>query len=1251
MKCFTFFILAIILGGAVLAQTPQSFRYQAVARDNSGNILANQSVSFRISILSGSIAGTVVYSEIHTGLSTNTFGLVEMEIGNGTPVTGTFSSIDWGNNSYFVKIEMDPSGGTAFQVLSTSQLLSVPYALHAKTVETGDNWGTQVVVNDVTLTGNGTVAQPLTLADNAVTSSKISDGTITSADIGSNAVTSSRIADGTIAAADIASNAITTAKVASSAVTGEKIADGTITGAKIAQQSATSGQVLKWNGTIWSPAYDSSGPFVSMGGTTYNSFNLGDNFVIGSPSINDIEGTTDDNIRLYFNKSKGAFRAGEAYLSDWDEANTGDYSVAMGYKTKATGKYSSAFGSLNTAAGWYCTSMGYGTLANAINSVAIGKYNVGSGNPSSWVPEDPIFEIGIGAAQVERQNAMTVLKNGNVGIGPANPTAKLEVAGQVKITGGNPGSGKVLTSDAAGLATWETLPEGGLSLPYEGTGSFSDIAFSVRNDQMGINAIRGIAGSTSPWSNVAVEGINYGEAGLGISGIALSTSGITYGVRGEVNSILGFSGYFNGGKFYVSGNMGIGTSSPAALLHAEGTAAGQGNVVFIGEYKTSPGNPPVSGAGTRMMWYPDKAAFRAGHVIGTHWDAANIGNFSTAFGSSTTASGDYSLAAGANATALGRFSIACGYSNIASGEYSAAIGNGITASGRFSVGVGQSIMSTGIFSAAIGEGIEATSYCETVIGRYNSKYTPASATSWNASDRIFVIANGSSLVDRNNAITVLKSGNTGIGTDIPSAKLEVNGQIKITGGSPGAGKVLTSDATGLASWQSPAGSPFSSAGGITRNTPITDHLVFGSAFLDDAGGTTDDIRLFFNKTKGAFRAGRATGTEWNAASVGDYSAAFGDNNKASGSGSFASGVASVASGSTSTTMGYFVNATAMLSTAVGSYNVGSGNPTSWVSTDPIFEIGNGSTNVARSNAVTVLKNGNTGIGTFSPSQKLHIKGSAAGNAVVFIEPNIWNAAGDYGEIRFGDANHYIRGEHTNGMTFYDTDKFNFNGGNVGIGTANPGYKLDVSGNRIRLFEAGTNDWIALRTDGGSNDYLDFSWGGGSLVMQGATTNENIILNPSMNKVGIRTWSPMYDLDVTGNIRATGSVYYGGTAGSANGTAYIKPDYVFAEDYETMSVSEVEDFLKNKNHLPWVTSAKQEKHENGEATDMTRMAFETLESVENIQLQLIHQNRLISELKFENERLKSKNTYLESENKKVNDRLEKIEMLIGLSVEK
>ena len=93
----------------------------------------------------------------------------------------------------------------------------------------------------------------------------------------------------------------------------------------------------------------------------------------------------------------------------------------------------------------------------------------------------------------------------------------------------------------------------------------------------------------------------------------------------------------------------------------------------------------------------------------------------------------------------------------------------------------------------------------------------------------------------------------------------------------------------------------------------------------------------------------------------------------------------------------------------------------------------------------IANSGNIGIGTAAPSQKLHIKGSTSTDAVLYLEPSEWNSSGDYAEIRFGDESHYIRGEHTTGMTFYDTDNFSFSGGNVGIGTNNPSCPLEVNG--------------------------------------------------------------------------------------------------------------------------------------------------------------------------------------------------------------
>jgi len=117
----------------VFSQAPQKFNYQAVVRDDAGTILEDQNVSIKISILQGAVDGTVVYSETHSP-TTSSIGLVTLEIGGGT-TSDDFTLIDWGSNIYFMKVEMDATGGTTYTEMGTSQILSVPYALHSKTAE------------------------------------------------------------------------------------------------------------------------------------------------------------------------------------------------------------------------------------------------------------------------------------------------------------------------------------------------------------------------------------------------------------------------------------------------------------------------------------------------------------------------------------------------------------------------------------------------------------------------------------------------------------------------------------------------------------------------------------------------------------------------------------------------------------------------------------------------------------------------------------------------------------------------------------------------------------------------------------------------------------------------------------------------------------------------------------------------------------------------------------------------------------
>ncbi len=139
MKRFVSLTIILFTSLSLFSQIPQAFKYQAVARDASGNLITGQTISVIASIVKTYPGGTTIYSEYHSK-STNQFGLFNINIGTGTVITGNFSDVDWGADTYFLKIETDLTGGTNYQVMGISQLLSVPYALYAKTTGDTSKW-------------------------------------------------------------------------------------------------------------------------------------------------------------------------------------------------------------------------------------------------------------------------------------------------------------------------------------------------------------------------------------------------------------------------------------------------------------------------------------------------------------------------------------------------------------------------------------------------------------------------------------------------------------------------------------------------------------------------------------------------------------------------------------------------------------------------------------------------------------------------------------------------------------------------------------------------------------------------------------------------------------------------------------------------------------------------------------------------------------------------------------------------------
>ena len=128
MKKIYSLIAGVLISASVFAQAPQKMSYQAVIRNSSNALITSTPVGMQISILQGSADGTAVYVETQS-VSTNTNGLVSLQIGSGTVISGDFSTIDWATGPYFIKTETDPTGGTSYTIAGTNELMSVPYAL------------------------------------------------------------------------------------------------------------------------------------------------------------------------------------------------------------------------------------------------------------------------------------------------------------------------------------------------------------------------------------------------------------------------------------------------------------------------------------------------------------------------------------------------------------------------------------------------------------------------------------------------------------------------------------------------------------------------------------------------------------------------------------------------------------------------------------------------------------------------------------------------------------------------------------------------------------------------------------------------------------------------------------------------------------------------------------------------------------------------------------------------------------------
>lgn len=127
-------ILVLLFSCMVFSQSPEKMSYQAIVRNSNNELVQDASIGIQISIIKQSANGNAIYAETHI-VNTNNNGLITIQIGTGSQITGVFSDIEWGSDSYYIKSEIDIEGGDNYTISGTSELLSVPYALHAKEAE------------------------------------------------------------------------------------------------------------------------------------------------------------------------------------------------------------------------------------------------------------------------------------------------------------------------------------------------------------------------------------------------------------------------------------------------------------------------------------------------------------------------------------------------------------------------------------------------------------------------------------------------------------------------------------------------------------------------------------------------------------------------------------------------------------------------------------------------------------------------------------------------------------------------------------------------------------------------------------------------------------------------------------------------------------------------------------------------------------------------------------------------------------
>ncbi len=664
-----------------------------------------------------------------------------------TPGTsGTAPAWSSASNAHTLNIPMASATGVTAGLLSKTDY----DAFAAK--QAAGNYVT-ALTGDVTASGPGSATA--TIAANAVTSAKIADGTIVGADMdftGTNAGTANLV-----------------------------IKDST---GKFANFGcSTAGHVATWSVSGWScaapspllPSLATGKIWVGDGSSAATAVTMSGDATISTAGAVTLKNTgTAGTYYSVTTDAQGRVTAGAASLVaadipnlDWSKITTGKPTTLSGYGI--TDGVQNAGGTPSVATGLDASKPAAATAGRIY--VATDTQKIYSDSGSAWT---------VVGAYTPLTGSTGAFVNGGNSFGQ---TASLGTNDSYYLSLKTAGTDR-LTIDTAGNV---------------GIGGTPAYKMHVRN---GVLAVKGDSGSSNAPSSGSVASFDReASGGVGINMFTMdaqpaqvyfgNTSTPQMGsIKYQVDSSTATNQYMafrvNSAervRITSTGNLGVGTTSPNFPLSLGDGTANDGGIVAQG-YGTVGTNGQaltVAGAGTRMIWYPKKAAFRAGNVSGTQWDDGTIGLYSVAMGADTRATQDNTTALGSGTLASNPYATAIGVNSTASGYYSVALGNSVTASAQNALATGVSTTASGYHSTAMNNSTTAESFAQTTIGQFNSPKGSETANSWVATDPLFVVGNGTAAGSKSNAMMILKNGNIGLGTSSAGYKLDVVGDINITG--------------------------------------------------------------------------------------------------------------------------------------------------------------------------------------------------------------------------------------------------------------------------------------------------------------------------------------------------------------------------------------------------------------------------------------------------------------------------------------